>query len=217
MKKLFFIAAIIVYGVSFGQELNEKLIIEKGTFNIGGKASLNFNNSENINVSSKSDHNSFEISPNFGYTIKNNLMIGLGLGYLYSKSKNYNVDNSIEERSRSIIEGVSVFPYVKKYISLGAKLLMHVQGEFKYSEYKAKGGSSNMLNDSNDIRNTIFVGFRPGISYFFSKKLALETNFGAMGYTKFKNNYPNGGGYKSSSFSFNLDSSDLQFGLSYFF
>ncbi|AUP77754.1 hypothetical protein [Flavivirga eckloniae] len=220
MKKLLFIAAIIINGVTFGQGSNKKMVIKKGAFNLGGRVVLVFDNYKNRDNTYKSDRNSFEVNPNFGYAIKNNLLIGLGMGYVYSKNKSYDIDDLIiDERSHSTTEGVNIFPYVKKYFSLGSKLLIHLQGEFKYSEYKQKLSNTNMLNNSNRFSNSIFVGLRPGITYFFSKNLAFETNLGAIGYTRGKNQYAsiNNGGNKSKSFSFNLDSSNLQFGFSYFF
>ncbi|WP_303318025.1 outer membrane beta-barrel protein [Flavivirga abyssicola] len=217
MKKLFFIAAIIIYGAAFGQESSKKLVIEKGTFNIGGKASFSFSNYENEDDIPKDKYSEFGITPNFGYALKNNLIIGLGVGYSYGESENYRINNSIVHRYDATFNRFSIFPYIKKYFPLGNKLTLFLQGEVNYSENKTKRSNSEFLNNNDDSRNTFFAGFRPGITYFLSKKLALEANLGSLGYNKAKHNYGSNNSNKSESFNFNLNSSNLQFGVSYFF
>ncbi len=219
MKKLFFITALIIYGTTFGQELNEKFIIKKGTFNIGGKAFVNLENHENEENLPEDRYKQFGITPNFGYAIKNNLMIGLGVGYSYSENKNHRINNSIAQRYKNINNRYSMFSYIKKYIPLGNKLAIYLQGEINYSENKNKNSSNSAASLNFDRRfwSQFFVGVRPGISYFLNKNVAFEANLGALGYSRLKSKYQDQRYYKSDAFNFNLDSSNLQFGVSYFF
>lgn len=211
MKKLLIITFLLTFGIIIGQEKEEKLIIQKGTWNFGGEFSIHFANSENIqDAKIENDRINFGFSPNFGYTLENNLLIGLGLGYSYLKDKNdYNDSDRYDATSKTY----SVFPYIKKIIPIGNKFAFFLQGEFRYSKYKNDfvENTSLIQHRSGD---TFFAGIRPGITYFLTKKIALEANIGSLGYStsKYDDNYPEEG--KTNSFDFNLNSSNLNFGLS---
>ncbi len=221
MKTLLFITAVIFYSTAFGQG-NEKIAIKKGTFNIGGKTSIGFSNHKDDDATYETDMFNVEILPNFGYTIKKNLVIGLGVGYGYTESDSFEINNSDFENRNSRTNRFYIFPYLKKFIPMGQKLAMYVQGECRFSEGKSENTTSvNRVNSNNSTSRTFFAGFRPGVAYFLSQGFVLEANLGTLGYTLVKNKYnsrgENNGYNKANYFSFSLDSSQLQFGVSYFF
>ena len=210
MKKLLIITFLLTFGIIIGQEKEENLNIQKGTWNFGGEFSINFANSENIqDVKIENDRFKFEFSPKFGYTLENNLIIGLGLGYSYLKDK---VDYNDSDRYNATSNTYSVFPYIKKIIPITNKFAFILQGELRYSKYKNDfvEYTSLIQNRSGD---TFFAGIRPGITYFLTKKIALEANLGSLGYStsKYDDNISEEG--KANSFDFNLNSSNLNFGL----
>lgn len=171
MKKLLFIAIFLISNILIGQGENEKFTIEKGLWNIEGNFSLNFRNSKNYDYDLKYFNLGF--FPKLGYSINDNLIIGIGLGYQYSKTEDENTQNFNNE---STINRYSIYPYIKKYIPLGKKLAFHVQGEAKYSNFKNKDESTD-----DEYKNySFFIGLRPGISYYLSEKILLQTNFGAF-------------------------------------
>lgn len=214
MKKLLIITFLLTFGIIIGQEKEENLNIQKGTWNLGGTFSLNNSNSEFNANTSKNENDQFYIGfyPRVGYAINNNLIIGLGLGYEYRDFKTY---YSGIENYNSNQNTLVVFPYIKKYFNLTEKFSFHLQGEFRVS--KSWTDSKDLINiNSNETSNILFVGIRPGITYFLTKKFALETSIGTLGYSTGKNEIDNGEG-KFNSFDLNFNSNNLLFGLSYYF
>jgi opacity protein-like surface antigen len=215
MKKLLIIALLVTFGISFGQEKEENLNIQKGTWNLGGNFSLNNSNSEYNPNTSKNENDQFYVGfyPRVGYAINNNLIIGLGLGYEYQDVKTYysGIDNYDSNHNT-----LAVFPYIKKYFNINEKFYFHLQGEFRVSKTWIDNKSSITTNSTNQTSNSLFAGIRPGITYFLTKKFALETSIGALGYSTGKNETDNGEG-KFSSFDLNFNSNNLVFGLSYYF
>nr|BFF41522.1 hypothetical protein BACY1_33270 [Tenacibaculum mesophilum] len=134
----------------------------------------------------------------------------MGLGYGYTESESGNTTNNQVNTTNHF----RVFPYIKKYFPVGKKLTISLQGEFRYSysEYE----KNDVLNSNGGHTNEYFIGVRPGITYFLNKNLALEANIGTLGY----NNATQKSGSPSkrtwSSFNFNINSTDLMFGLSYY-
>jgi hypothetical protein len=211
MKKLLIVTFLLTFGIIFAQEKEENLNIQKGTWNFGGEFSINLANSENIqDAKIENDRFNFGFSPKFGYTLENNLIIGLGLGYSYLKDK---VDYNDSDRYDATSNTYSVFPYIKKIIPITNKFAFILQGELRYSKYKNDFVEyTSLIQDKS--RDTFFAGIRPGITYFLTKKIALEANLGSLGYStsKYDDNYSEEG--KTNSFDFNLNSSNLNFGLS---
>ena len=214
MKKLLIITFLLTFGLIIGQEKEENLNIQKGTWNLGGTFSLNNSNSEFNANTSKNENDQFYVGfyPQVGYAINNNLIIGLGLGYNYQNITTY---YSGIENYDSNQNTVVVFPYIKKYFNITEKLSFHLQGEFSVSKTWIDNKSS-ITNNSNGTRNNLFAGIRPGITYFLNKKFALETSIGALGYSTGKNENDNGEG-KFNSFDLSFNSNNLLFGLSYYF
>ncbi|WP_298371240.1 autotransporter domain-containing protein [uncultured Lutibacter sp.] len=215
MRKLFIIALLITFGISFGQEKKEPLNIEKGTWNLGGNFTYSNSSSETNNTSTNAENDQFYIGfyPQVGYAIKNNLIIGMGVGYEYRKNENYYSETEIYNSKQN---GIVVFPYVKKFFNVNTKVSFHLQGEFRMSKtWNDNNDLSNLTSNDNNTRS-LFVGVRPGLTIFLAKKLALETSIGALGYSTGKNK-ADSRETKFDSFSFNLNPNNLVFGLSYYF
>ncbi|WP_428742200.1 outer membrane beta-barrel protein [Tenacibaculum sp.] len=209
MKKLLLYTMLFALSFANAQEKedNEKLTIEKGTWYISGNLSINQNNYEAEDSNNDSESFGFNFSPKIGYTINDNLIIGLGVGYGYSKNKS------------TIMTGkgnsYQVFPYIKKHFPLGKKLTISLQGEFRYSysDFSNNDTPTPYKRESNEY----FIGIRPGITYFLNKNIALEANIGGLGYSKTNHeDNINLSNRDTSSFNFNINSTDLMFGLSYY-
>ncbi len=206
MKKLLLSTMLLALSFAYGQEKKEKLTIEKGTWYTSANFSIGHNSNEFEGSPETSKYFNFNFSPKVGYTINDNLIIGLGVGYGYSKS----------ESGSEIGKGNSykIFPYIKKHFPLGKKLTISLQGEFSYSY----ADYSNNINSTPYERSTkqYFVGIRPGLTYFLNKNIALEANIGSLGYSKTDQDESSFPDRESDSFQFNINSTDLMFGLSYY-
>lgn len=209
MKKTLLIAAVLVQTFVFGQKQNEKLVIEKGTWTLGGKLSVqNSNTTTKGNTNSKNKVNYFGFTPQIGYTVSDNLVVGIELGYEKSKSTT-SYSDATNDTSQTGTE-YSFAPYVKKFIPISNKFAFHVIGKLNYTK-----GEQKSINNTTDTKRYAAL-IQPGISYFVSPKFAFEANMGQVGFIKTINNFGNNE-FESNLFDFSLNPSNLTFGLSYFF
>ena len=225
MKTFLMITAICVTTFCAAQETEEKQIIEKGTWNITGNASINFSNGTDhsyptstfLGDTRETSSSSFSITPSFGYAFKDNISLGVGLQYRNYTSEGTVSDDITSNSSKSTQHGLGIAPYVRGYKGIGKQLSLYLQGEINYFKY----WNSNKLNNQNEQNdhkiNTVFIGIRPGITYFLNKKLAMEVTYGFLGYSFSEIKYDAGNYSKNNSFNLNLNTSDLLFGVAYYF
>lgn len=226
MKKILLCGALFhVLLVTAQRDKQDKLIIEKGTWNVGGNFSFRFtqfeSNFQNEDSSRFFENESTGISvfPNLGYAVGNNFIVGLGLGYGFSKSENFTVnDQMVNNFTLSEATTYSIFPYVRGYFPVGSKLAIYAQGEVRFAKTNSEFSDQiiNLGVDGNE-NESYFIGIRPGFTYFISKNFALETTLGSLGYERQKLERDGERVGDSDNFNFNLNSADLFFGLSYYF
>lgn len=209
MKKIFTIITLFLTMLTIAQDEEKNYsTIEKGSWNLSGNFALNSSNFNFENTNQNDTKNTmFSINPQIGYAISKNLMFGLGLGYTFNLNEHQNALNSEFKRNTYQIN-----TYLKKLFPITNNLTINVLGEIGYMK-------SNLEYDpSNDESNSFSIGFRPGFSLFLSRKIALETQIGFLGYSHSKNESSfNSAESTSNSFNLNLNSNNLLFGVTYFF
>lgn len=94
--------------------------------------------------------------------------------------------------------------------------MLFVQGELGYSRSWSEDFGDNSERQTSNGRQ-YFVAFRPGLSFFVSRKLALESSIGVLRYSSTKGESSTGSENTNQGFELSLDSSNLFFGLSYYF
>ncbi|PIB37978.1 outer membrane beta-barrel protein [Maribacter sp. 4G9] len=221
MKKISLFAILLACLTASAQESEENLVIEKGTWNIRGNASIRFSNNDNrLNLQdfvAENSLNSFTIAPSFGYTLKNNLVVGVGLQYLNQKTEGSTTSLNNTDNFKSTNNSIGLVPYIRGYKALGKQLALYLQGEAGYNRNWGKSEQNGQSENNDFTGNNLFIGIRPGITYFLDKKLAMEANYGALGYSFNETKYEDGRSTKSDSFNLNLDASNIFFGLAYYF
>gem|GEM_PF-1809387 len=218
MKQVLFFALLFGFATLQAQNSDDdRRTISKGTWNLGLEANFNVSNSESQTQASSVDTDRFSLGlfPRAGYAFSENWMVGLRTGYSRTK-----VDNDLNQQpnfnqSESKTEAILFAPYVRKYFNLGKSLLFYTQGEAGYV-----GAWSETISDVTSRMSMesdqFYVAFRPGISFFVSQKLALESSFGILRYSSIKSEN-SGSETTSNGFDLNLDSSNILIGLSYYF
>ena len=191
---------------------SDKLTFEKGSHFVNANVALRHTNSDfEIPTQTQESKNfGFSINSSYAYAISDNLFLGIGLGYSSNSSESGFNDTTDSELSNNAFE---VFPYVRYYKGIGKKLALFIQGETRYT-------NSNSEVDNEDTRgvNSFFFGVRPGLTFMLNKNLALETSIGALGYTTGSVDYKrNDSESNFNRFDISLNSSNLFFGLSYYF
>lgn len=221
MKTFLPIIAFLVLSFASAQEPLEKLVIEKGTWNIRGSASISFQNNESISnqfeTSNENTINSYSIAPSFGYTLKDNLMIGIGLQYLHQKNEGSSIGFGNPGNSKATNNSIGLTPYIRGYKGIGKQLALYLQGEAGYNHFWGTNVQNGQNGNNDSTGNNLFVGMRPGITYFLGRKLAIEASYGSLGYSYTERKNDNGTYSKNNSFNLNLNTSDLLFGIAYYF
>lgn len=201
MKNVFTAVVLLMVSMVFSQEQTEKFNINKGTWMIEGRVNVNSNAQEFTESNANRDYFGFGISPKVGYLVSDNLVLGIGVGYIYGQGKS-------DGEKTSETNGITVTPYVKKFFPLSQKLAFHTQGEASYKHSKEK------LVDAEF--NELSIGVRPGLTYKLSEKFLLSANVGYLGYRNIESKF-NGSNpvqeAKNSRFDLSLDSSNIQLGV----
>ncbi len=194
--------------------------ISKGSMYLG--VGLNFSSTSSEQPAAfgnglKSSRSDLTVGPTAGYFIKDNVALGLTIGYSYSSTKN------VYSNYSSLTTGntVSFSPYTRYYFNLGKKTAIFTQ----FSAGYAYGGTSTRDHGSligNSNTSIISASILPGLSYFLSNKCALEATIGSMGYSFSQSNYTptvspdNVQKTTSSSFSSSISTSTIHLGFKYF-
>lgn len=162
-------------------------VLSKGTNFIGGSMSLDYNTSTNEadGQSSTSKNTGFGIGPVAGKYIRENLAIGLGLGYGFSKYKNEYYDNS-ENESKS--QYVSVNFFLRKNFKIIPNLFFYIEASSSLS-FGFNKAIDNLENESKNNSYSLGLGGSPGLQIFLSKKLSLESSLGYVGYRFTRTDY----------------------------
>jgi hypothetical protein len=176
MKKEISLLLIIFSFLSgYSQTKNGKIFIG-GEFSIGGSTSTQ-NIGDTLN---KYDGNSFgfRFIPTFGYFVKNNFAIGAKLNLEVSNSKTTNENtNQGSDKSNSTIYGVGCF--VRHYSEIVYNFFFTVECNLSYNYALEKRTNSNSyLNSQHRENNDIGFSITPGLVYFLTPKLGIQSTLG---------------------------------------
>lgn len=213
MKKLSTILVLLFTTLIFAQEKEDNTFIEKGVWSLEGDFSVNTRQNENFYENNKTSRDvfSFGIAPKIGYAISDDLILGLGIGYNYSKSDVEHDQALIVYLSKS--NSLSIFPYIKKFIPVTEKFAFHLQGEASYSTGSITYEDNDTIDTYDSDHESYFVGIRPGINYKLTNNILIQASFGSLGYDYVTQESDSTERSKASSFGLNLSSSSLFFGM----
>jgi outer membrane protein len=191
MRKVFLIVALVAFGVLAAQT-------EKGTFAIGGKTNLGFNSTTvNQNYGSVSlevsKTTSFNITPNAGYFLIDNLLVGIDFNYSITTTKR--PLQYYENFDSAITSGFSSYSYgegKRTETQLGVLPNIHYFfGKEKLKPYVAAGlGIANVnvktsspaysitnttdYYETSSTSNGLVWSVGGGCAYFISKFVSLD-------------------------------------------
>ncbi|AXG69182.1 outer membrane protein beta-barrel domain protein [Kordia sp. SMS9] len=208
MKKNILYISLLIVAFVHAQEVDtqtsDKLRFEKHTQFINTNFSISVTNQETrsltANTTVDEKRNSYNFQVSYAYGIAENLFLGAGLGYGHEVTT-FGSNSVIGNRYR-------ILPFVRYYKGIGKRLALYLQGEV----------SLQHTNVDRSKENSFSAGLRPGITLMLNKKLALETSIGFFGYSSSNfegDNIPSERDNKAINLS--LNSSNLLFGLNYYF
>lgn len=195
MKKLMIAAAFVF--AAFG--VNAQTTAEgfsKGSMFLSGN--LGFSSTKYPGGIDDTKVSGFTFSPEFGYFVSNNIAVGIALGISSSKT-DY---GAFEEK----FTGMQVGAFGRYYFTPASRfsMFLNLGANYMTEKYEETG-------DPDEKYNGFGVGFGPGLHYFISNRLALQTSIGVLGFTSWKPDAD--GADATTSFDFNVGMQDLTFGL----
>jgi hypothetical protein len=190
MKRLFttllFLSSTLLI---FGQEEEENYVVTKGRYFSTLTFSLNQRQAENedqlLRFVNDQDRLNYRIVASGGYAIKDNLTVGLGLGYGRQREEiTFEDENGEAVTSKRLQQGLSVVPTFRNYVPLGKgnlQILIQTELGVTFGESLER---ITRIDDVDKIEGNFFegrLGVSPGAILFFDRHWAFETTVGLAG------------------------------------
>mgnify|MGYP003575890801 CR=1 FL=1 len=152
--------------------------IKQGEKMLGGNISFSNYNDETKDADNKYTDSRFNITPQLGFGLANNWVLGIQAGY--------NTRKETEEETdwEGKTSGFSVGVFARKFKPFNEYCGIFGQGSFDYGFGKIEDSDSDLEDD--DKFNSISVQVPPGLYFYPTKKLIVEATFGQLGYTATK-------------------------------
>ncbi len=170
----------------------------KGSLFLSGN--VGFSSEKNNNNDSK--FNSFSFSPRIGYFVTDKVAVGLRAGIESGTDEFEVLGETFEQKTSTTTIGLFGRYYFtpaskfSMFLNLGADYVSSKEEETGEEDFKVNGFD---------------IGLAPGLHYFISNRLALETSIGLLGYSTRKADVD--GAEAVNSFGLNLGLNSLTFGL----
>lgn len=154
--------------------------------------------------SSSYDGNSetfFKLMPEIGYNLNEDWAVGIAVGYGEHKTtlKSGNLKTTAK------VKAFEIAPYARYTFAKFDKVNLFVDGTVDYLH----------TDNAGDKNNTFSIGLKPGVAVNLNDKLSFVAHAGFLGYQNSKDDYE--GAKAANTFGFDLDGSNLSFGVYYNF
>ncbi len=166
-----------------------KAQIKKGNWNLGGSIQA-FGDKPPKLLNYEKNKTNIDILPKIGYLLTDKFELGITTGYAREKTivKGGGTETNVADNF------FKIEPYARIYKPINEKLFFAVEGTiFKYTYGKGEGESigSNLVVETKftNLFKNYKVGLfvKPSLTYFLSKKIAIEGNLGSIGFGKYRN------------------------------
>ncbi|MEO6684812.1 MAG: hypothetical protein ABIN24_02565 [Dyadobacter sp.] len=157
-----------------------KAQLQKGTKYVGATISFNgthqsFDYTPNV-TNNTGKYSTFNVNPSFqfGKFVKDNRMIGIGIGtsMAFGKSKSSNSGQDYLYKSGSIAYNLS--PYIRHYKSLSPKWAIFLNSSVNLAYFHFKNSSNGDVKKNDGYSAGLYI--TPGISYWITPRFALQTD-----------------------------------------
>ncbi len=195
MQKRILFSTLIVFAIA--STVNGQ--IKKGATLLGGQLGFNASTTEPNNFP-KSTTTGLTLSPAFGKAVKDNLVIGVDVLYVYTKNVN---DANV---SKTNAYGAGFF--IRKYKLLAKDFYLFGQGRLGGLYSASKYYSTQQPGSIESKGYNIGLGFYPGLAYSVTYKLQLEAGFNNLVAVQFSHATDDNNS-KSSNFGFSSSLSSI--------
>jgi hypothetical protein len=215
-----FMLLFLISYTAFGQ-------LEKGTFFLGGGLGYSTSSSSQTEPTTsnvlESANSGYSISPDFGYFLKSNWVVGLSLpiGRVERMTSQINSSGMETPKSRTKSTSFGVAPFVRKYFPVSEVFSFFLQARAGY--YQSRLELSNIFATPNTSTSLEFEEFTidatAGLTYFPKKWLGINLSIAPLSFSagSSRQEFPqNSVDQTSSGFSLGFDSSVIGLGVNIF-
>ena len=196
MKKVLLSAvALLAFGFANAQEEKANEGFAKGDLFVTGAFTLGSEKTGDVKSSS------FEIAPQVGFFLTENIAIGGKLGYKADKAENAGGDTQDDA-------GFTVGAFGRYYFTPASKFSLFAQLGLDYSSMEDK-----LATDYTEAE--LGLGLGAGMNYFVSSNFSIEAGVAVLGYSS--NDNGGNGADKTNTFQFGGDWRAVTFGVNYKF
>jgi hypothetical protein len=174
MKKQFYLLAA---GLLFACITNAQ--IKKGDVLLGGNVGFS---KQTISSASPytNDQTAFSISPSIAKAVKDDLIVGVNLTYFHNREKQGGTPYVITTQ-----DNYGLGFLVRKYKTLGAGFALFAEGDLSGLYELSNNYDIGDTKPPADKTYSINLGFYPGIAYFISRHVQLETGIQNLAYVQY--------------------------------
>ena len=201
MKKIILtVAAVFAFGFANAQDKKEKSGegFSNGDVFVTGAFTLGSTNNKNTDVKTSS----FEVNPQVGFFVTENIAVGLSVGYTSDKTK---ASGTTTADQSGFVGGA----FGRYYFTPASKFSLFGQLGAQYQSL-----TDNLSNPKNKI-NGFGAGLGLGLNYFVSSNFSIETGLSVLEFASAKSNAT--GAKNVSAFNFGGDWRAVSFGVNYKF
>ncbi|RYZ00049.1 MAG: hypothetical protein EOO11_02955 [Chitinophagaceae bacterium] len=164
MKKTLLVAAGIISAAAANAQLN------KGRVFLGGSISTSSSESTTVNPPGNvvSKQTSTAIDPTIGFFVKENLVVGINVGFTSGKTES---GGSTQQEQRSIAPGI----FARRYYPLGKSFYFYGHGGLNYVNQKTEDFSGT-TTVSESTGNGFSLTVYPGVAYAIRRNFLLEVS-----------------------------------------
>ncbi|WP_354302778.1 outer membrane beta-barrel protein [Pedobacter sp. UYP1] len=179
MKKLVTLAMLSAFALAANAQT------EKGKTIVGGSIGY-FNEKSNDNAMD-SKHSSLTLLPSIGYFVKDNLALGLGIGYSRLTSQSSEKTQYLLSQ-KNTTDYFMVSPFVRHYINISDqfKFFSQLSVPMKWGNLESATGTTSpavsVAPASNSKTTSIGVNIEPGFAYFPTKRIGIQLSLEGLSY-----------------------------------
>ncbi len=213
---------------------SQPCFIEKGTWMIGGGASYMLHDNDNSRLLVVNGINSngytLSLSPAFCYMLKDNMGVGVRVGYKRNMFRLDSAEMDFEDIDLSLsdyhkishafeIQGIGRY-----YIPVGQLrrlgLFNELQLAYSYGQGKVLDGHDNKVDGSYETSNSLGINLCPGFMAFVTPRLAMDVSVNMLGlrfdWTDQSHNRVAAGERRTTSANFKVNLLSVGFSLYYY-
>ena len=169
----------------------------------------------------------FSVKPFWGYAIRDNLVVGMKLGYNHTIAQLDNVSLAVEDLDVSLKDmryaedTYSAAVFHRSYVGLdhGKRFGLFNETTLSYNRGTSSfsRGTGDNLKRTETTLNELHLGINPGLAVFIMQNVCAEVSFGVVGFKyrieKQKNNLGETGKRRSSGANFKINLFNINIGI----